>query len=85
MNQDYDYYDYDYVDPKLDRFLSNVHPEIRRLFDAIVIKEGYDQGKYIFGQVLAEMVHRFGLIKTAEICNKGLSVLRESLFSLYIN
>ena len=63
MRSDYesDYFDYDWVDPELNRFMAAVKPEVRDFFNWLVRKEGIDQAKHTFNQCLAELVVRFGI------------------------
>ncbi|MDD2585483.1 MAG: hypothetical protein PHT79_06620 [Syntrophomonadaceae bacterium] len=53
--------DHDYNDPKLSLFLEAVRPEIKNLFNDLICKKGYEEGLYIFEQLLAELVAKVGL------------------------
>lgn len=72
MRIDYeaDYFDYDFVNPELNRFLGNTRPEIRELLNTIIHKEGYSNGIYIFNQILVELVVRVGIEKATHICSR---------------
>ncbi len=69
-NFESDYYDYDWVDPKLNRFMSAVKSEVRDFCNWIIRKEGPERGKYIFNQALAELVHVYGLDASIKIISR---------------
>jgi len=58
--------DYDYIDPKLNRFMASVRPEVKDYDNRLLQYEGYEQGKKTFNQALAELVHYLGLSKATE-------------------
>ena len=50
-----------YDDYRMDQLLETVKPEIRDFHAWLIQREGPDQGRYIFAQVLAELKFHVGL------------------------
>lgn len=58
--------DYDYVDPKVNRFMSQVRPEVEEIYNKIIRKEGLKQGNKTFNRCLVELISYLGLKRATE-------------------